>query len=85
MGSGGSYIFPCNAVLPSFTFGAAGAKFVVPVAQLVFSALADGVNCYGTIQSSGDESEGFFGAPFLESLFVVHDLGAMILGFAQGV
>lgn len=78
----GNYVFPCNSTLPSFTFIVAASRFVVPGGQLTFGTLADNATCYGAIQSSGNEAEGFFGTPFLEGIYTVYDYGARRLGFA---
>jgi Eukaryotic aspartyl protease len=78
----GSYVFPCNSTLPSFTFIVAASKFVVPGTQLTYGAVGDDVSCYGSIQPSGNETEGVFGTPFLEGIFTVFDYGARRLGFA---
>jgi hypothetical protein len=78
-----SHVFPCNAAPPHFAFGAANSKFTVPGGQLIFGALADNVTYYGAIQSSGDETIGYFGTPFLEGIFTVFDYGAERLGFAS--
>lgn len=80
--SDGSWCFPCSATLPSFTFGVGGSLAVVAAKHLIFSGLADGINCYGAIQATGESSYAYFGTPFLNALFVVHDYGGHRLGFA---
>ncbi len=83
--SDGSWCFPCASTLPDFTFGVGSAKIVVHGKHLTFTNLADGINCYGAIQPTGEDSYVYLTIPFLESIFVVHDYGAMRMGFANRV
>lgn len=46
-----------------------------------FAGLADGVNCYGAIQATSESGHAYFGTPFLQALFVVHDYAGLRLGF----
>ena len=82
--SDGSWAFPCKSVLPSFTFGVGIYKIVVPAKTLVFAELGtDRVNCYGAMQATSDSQFAYFGTPFMNALFVIHDYGNKRLGFAQ--
>ena len=78
----GSWCFPCSTTLPTFTFGVGSSKAVVDSKHMIFAGLADGVNCYGAIQATTETGFAYFGTPFLDSLFVVHDYGNHRLGFA---
>lgn len=71
--------------MPAFTFGVEGADIGVPGSQINFGTSADGINCYGAIQSSHDEGSAVFGNPFLEGLFLVFDQGGARVGVAQAV
>ena len=79
--SDGSWAFPCSATLPTFTFGVGSLRLVINSSHMIFAGLADGVNCYGSIQATSESSFIYFGTPFLEALFVVHDYGGKRLGF----
>jgi len=51
---------------------------------VIFAELGtDKVNCYGAMQATSDSQFAYFGTPFMNALFVVHDYGAKRLGFAQ--
>lgn len=80
--SDGSWCFPCSSALPSFTFGVGSFRAVVDSKHMVFAGLSDGVNCYGAIQLTDETGFAYFGTPFLDALFVVHDYGGHRLGFA---
>ncbi|TAQ83826.1 hypothetical protein B7494_g7853 [Chlorociboria aeruginascens] len=81
--SDGSWNFPCSAYLPSFNFKVGSSQFSVSGSHMIFSTLADGVHCYGAIQATSEGATGFFGIPFYEALFVVHDYGNNQIGFAK--
>ena len=81
--SDGSWCFPCSSTLPTFTIGIGDSRVVVAAKHMVFAGLADGINCYGAVQATGESSYAYFGTPFLDALFVVHDFGGHQLGFAQ--
>jgi hypothetical protein len=42
---------------------------------MIFTGLADDMNCYGTIQSTEETGYVYFGMPFLQVLFLVNDYG----------
>jgi len=51
---------------------------------VIFAELGtDKINCYGAMQATSDSQFAYFGTPFMNALFVVHDYGAKRLGFAQ--
>jgi len=51
---------------------------------VIFAELGtDKINCYGAMQATSDSQFAYFGTPFMNALFVVHDYGTKRLGFAQ--
>lgn len=85
MQSDGAWCFPCKSTLPDFTFGVGSARIVVYGKHLIFTKLADGVNCYGAIQATTEDGYVYMTIPFMESFFLVHDYGGMRLGFANRI
>lgn len=81
--SDGGWNFPCSSTLPNITFGVGTSRIVMAGKNFIFNPLADGINCYGAIQGTNDGSYVYMNVPMLESLFVVHDYGAMRMGFAN--
>lgn len=81
--SDGGWNFPCAAVIPSLTFGVGNSRIVISGKNFIFNPLADGINCYSAVQGTNDGSYVYMNVPFLESIFVVHDYGAMRMGFAN--
>lgn len=81
----GGWNFPCASVIPNFTFGVGNSKIVIQGKNFIFNPLADGINCYGAVQGTSDGSYVYMNVPMLESIFVVHDYGAMRMGFANRV
>jgi len=77
-------VFPCEAVMPDFSFyiGTGGYKGVVP-GRYVNYVSVNGTHCYGGIQSSDAIGFAVFGALALKAQFVVFDLGEMRIGFAE--
>jgi Eukaryotic aspartyl protease len=80
--SDGSYLFPCSAKLPSFTFGVGSARIVIPGNYMLYAPVGDGI-CYGAVQPTTEDSYAYFSIPMFDALFVVHDYGGMQMGFAQ--
>jgi hypothetical protein len=80
----GTFSFPCTAELPSFTFGVGkSGRMVIPGKHLNFGQLSDGL-CLAAIQEDSNErGYVYMTLPFLTALFVVHDYGAMQMGFAN--
>lgn len=81
----GGYAFPCESKIPDFAFGVGNSHIVVSGRNLIFNPLADGINCYGAVQGTSENSYVYMTVPFLTSIFVVHDYGAMRMGFANRV
>lgn len=46
-----------------------------------FGPLTDGVHCLGAIQEVDDNGSVYMTLPFLQAIYVVHDYGAMQMGF----
>jgi aspergillopepsin I len=83
-GSDGTWSFPCTSELPSFTFGVGkSGRMLIPAKHMVFGPLSDGVHCLGAIQETDETGYIYMTIPFLTALFVVHDYGAMQMGFAN--
>lgn len=83
--SDGAWCFPCKSTLPNFTFGVGTGRIIVYGKHLTFTTLADGINCYGAIQATGELDYVYMTIPFLESIFVVHDYGQKRMGFANRI
>ncbi|KAN0119867.1 acid protease [Hyaloscypha variabilis] len=82
--SDGTWSFPCTSQLPSFTFGVGkSGRMVVPGKHMVFGPLSDGVRCLAALQEVDESQYVYMTLPFLQALFVVHDYGAMQMGFAN--
>lgn len=77
--SDGSWFFPCTSALPTFSFGVDYNRVTVRGSSLPTSS---DIYCYGTIQPT-DNGYAIFGTPFFYSLYIVHDLGNTLIGFAQ--
>ena len=70
--SQGGYIFPCSAVLPSFTLGIGTYRGVVPGTYLNYAPVtAGGTTCFGGMQSNTGIAFSILGDVFLKSQFVV--------------
>ena len=89
------WLFPCDAAMPDWSFflsgsgngtanGTAGYKGTVPGRYMVYSR-ANGTHCYGGMQSSDGIGFGVFGDVLLKAQYVVFDLGAKRVGFANKV
>jgi Eukaryotic aspartyl protease len=81
-----SYIFPCNATLPDFTFGVESHRAVVPGHYMNYSPADNSTGmCQGGIQEGPDGGNSFSvcGDIFLKSQFVVFDGGNTRIGFAN--
>ncbi|KUJ22953.1 acid protease, partial [Mollisia scopiformis] len=81
--SDGGWNFPCASAVPNLTFGVGNSRIVISGKNFIFNPLADGINCYSAVQGTSDGSYVYMNVPFLESIFVVHDYGAMRMGFAN--
>ena len=80
----GTWSFPCASQLPSFTFGVGkSGRMVVPGKHMAFGPLSDGVRCLAALQEVDENQYVYMTLPFLQALFVVHDYGAMQMGFAN--
>lgn len=79
----GGYVFPCDAEIPTFTFGVSDAKFTIPAKFMNYAPLGDGSsNCFGGLQPSEDIGINIFGDIALKAGFVVFDGGNTQLGWA---
>lgn len=81
--SDGSWGFPCNSTLPDFVFGIGSSEVVVPPVGFIFDTIDD-VNCSGAVQAT-DGPFAYFSLPIFKGLYVVHDLGANRIGFAERI
>lgn len=79
----GLYVFPCDAKLPSFTFGVGAARITIPSSYLRFVYDDSGKRCAGGLQSSGGVGHAIFGDVSLKAAFVVFDAGNLQLGWAN--
>ncbi|ORY67506.1 eukaryotic aspartyl protease, partial [Pseudomassariella vexata] len=69
----GGWVFPCNNVLPNFSFGVGnGALMSIPGDYLNYASNSDG-SCYGGLQDSSDIGFAIFGDVALKASFVVFD------------
>jgi aspergillopepsin I len=84
--SDGTWSFPCTSELPSFTFGVGkSGRTLILGKHMAFGVLSDGVHCLGVIQEVDENGYIYITIPFLTALFVVHDYGAMQMGFANRI
>jgi aspergillopepsin I len=80
----GGYVFPCNAKLPTFTFGVGESRIAIPGSYANFAPLEDGSStCFGGIQDDTGIGFSIFGDVALKAAFVVFDAGETQLGWAS--
>lgn len=82
------YLYPCNVILPAFSFHAGDATIIVPgsymnYAQVSTTPVSTNGTCYGGIQSNMGLGFAILGDVMLKSQFVVFDAGNARLGFAS--
>lgn len=78
----GGWVFPCNEVLPDWTFGIGYYRGVVPGRYMNYHAV-NSTHCFGGIQGSDNIGFSIFGDVLLKAQFVVFDLGNLRLGWAN--
>ncbi|KAJ6446737.1 malate/L-lactate dehydrogenase [Purpureocillium lavendulum] len=78
----GMYVFPCEQTLPDFYFGIGQYRGFVPGAYINYGKVNDST-CFGGIQTSDKIGFAILGDVLLKAQFVVFDLGAMTVGFAN--
>ncbi|KFY23994.1 hypothetical protein V493_05494 [Pseudogymnoascus sp. VKM F-4281 (FW-2241)] len=78
----GGYTFPCQAKLPSWSFGVEEYRGVVPGHFMNYAAISN-TTCFGGIQSSDALGFSIFGDVVLKAQFVVFDGGDNTLGWAN--
>jgi aspergillopepsin I len=68
----GGYVFPCNAAIPSFTFGVGEARFTIPASYIKYAPVTVGsATCFGGLQSSSGVGINIWGDVALKAAFVV--------------
>lgn len=70
----GFYLYNCTDSLPNFTFGVGDTRFEVLGSNLNFEAAGGGL-CLPGIQSQGSSPLSILGDAFLQSFYVVYDMG----------
>ncbi|KAB5566055.1 microbial aspartic proteinase [Coniochaeta sp. 2T2.1] len=79
----GGYVFPCSAVLPSFTFGVGSLRITIPASYMNYGPVTTNM-CFGGLQSSSGIGINIFGDVALKAAFVVSDGGSTPrLGWAK--
>ncbi|POS72559.1 endothiapepsin [Diaporthe helianthi] len=80
----GGYVFPCDTVLPDFSFGVGKATVTVPGSYINYAPV-DSANssCYGGIQDDSGIGFAIFGDVALKASFVVFDGENEQLGWAN--
>ncbi|KAF2094626.1 aspartic protease pep1 [Rhizodiscina lignyota] len=82
----GGFIFPCNAILPTFSLIIDSKLHTVPSDFLNFAPVdAANTNCFGGIQSAAGLPFSIFGGIFLKSQYAVFDMSQATprIGFGQ--
>ncbi|KAK4245035.1 aspartic-type endopeptidase [Corynascus novoguineensis] len=68
----GGYVFPCNATLPSFTFGIGEARLTIPSSYMSYAPVTEGsATCFGGLQNSNALGVNIWGDVALKAAFVV--------------
>lgn len=80
----GAYSFPCNATLPSFTFGVEGARITIPGEYINYGPLDDQPGYCDAGLTGGHDDDVIFGDVALKAAYVVFDVKNLSLGWAQG-
>lgn len=78
----GMMVFPCDEDLPDFIFGIDDYRGVIP-GNYINYADANETHCYGGIQTAEGIPFAVLGDILLKAQFVVFDIGAHMVGFAN--
>ncbi|TAQ84514.1 hypothetical protein B7494_g7154 [Chlorociboria aeruginascens] len=79
--SQGGYTFDCSATLPALTIYLGSNAAVIPGSSLNFGDAGNGA-CFGSLQSSGDDSMSIFGDVFFNNFYGIFDASGPQFGFA---
>ncbi|UNI13908.1 hypothetical protein JDV02_000603 [Purpureocillium takamizusanense] len=78
----GMYLYPCAQTPPDFWFAIGQYRGFVPGAYINYGKVND-TTCFGGIQTSDKIGFAILGDVLIKAQFVVFDLGAMTVGFAN--